>query len=94
MSLSAGAGACRHARHVGAGLRRRLHRQSDRRDDRPYVSQELRLQTIAHYGLDRPLWEQYLTFLGRVLHGDFGRSFVFEMPVMDLIRRACRRRWN
>ena len=51
----------------------------------PDVSQELRLQTIAHYGLDRPLWEQYLTFLGRVLHGDFGRSFVFGMPVMDLI---------
>ena len=51
----------------------------------PDVSQELRLQTIAQYGLDRPLWEQYLTFLGRVLHGDFGRSFVFGMPVMDLI---------
>ncbi|WP_449254714.1 ABC transporter permease [Bosea sp. (in: a-proteobacteria)] len=51
----------------------------------PDVSQELRLQTIAHYGLDRPLWEQYLTFLGRVLHGDFGRSFVFGMPVMELI---------
>ena len=51
----------------------------------PDVSQELRLQTIAQYGLDRPLWEQYFTFLGRVLHGDFGRSFVFGMPVLELI---------
>ena len=51
----------------------------------PDVSQELRLQTIAQYGLDRPLWKQYLTFLGRVLHGDFGRSFVFGMPVLELI---------
>lgn len=51
----------------------------------PDVTQEIRLQTIAHYGLDRPLWEQYFTFLNRVLHGDFGRSFVFGMPVLDLI---------
>lgn len=51
----------------------------------PDVTQQIRLETIARYGLDRPLWEQYLTFLGRVLHGDFGRSFVFGMPVLDLI---------
>ena len=51
----------------------------------PDVSQDIRLDTIARYGLDKPLWEQYVTFLGRVLHGDFGRSFVFGMPVLDLI---------
>ncbi|AOO80471.1 ABC transporter permease [Bosea vaviloviae] len=51
----------------------------------PDVSQDIRLETIARYGLDRPLWEQYFTFLGRILHGDFGRSFVFGMPVLDLI---------
>lgn len=51
----------------------------------PDATQEIRQQTIAFYGLDRPLWEQYLTFLGRVLHGDFGRSFVFGMPVLELI---------
>jgi peptide/nickel transport system permease protein len=51
----------------------------------PDVSQDIRLETIARYGLDRPLWEQYFTFLGRILRGDFGRSFVFGMPVLDLI---------
>lgn len=51
----------------------------------PDATQEIRQQTIAFYGLDRPLWEQYLAFLNRVLHGDFGRSFVFGMPVMELI---------
>lgn len=51
----------------------------------PDVSQDIRLDTIARYGLDKPLWEQYFTFLGRVLHGDFGRSFVFGMPVLELI---------
>ena len=51
----------------------------------PDVTQQIRLDTIARYGLDRPLYEQYFTFLNRVLHGDFGRSFVFGMPVLDLI---------
>jgi peptide/nickel transport system permease protein len=51
----------------------------------PDATQEIRAQTIAFYGLDKPLWEQYFAFLGRVLHGDFGRSFVFGMPVMQLI---------
>lgn len=51
----------------------------------PDVSQDIRLDTIARYGLDQPLWRQYVVFLGRVLHGDFGRSFVFGMPVLDLI---------
>ena len=29
---------------------------------------------IRHWGLDRPLHEQYLTFLGNALQGDFGQS--------------------
>src|SRR5437588_12825542 len=32
----------------------------------------------AHYGLDKPLHEQYLTFLWNVLHLDFGISYVFR----------------
>lgn len=51
----------------------------------PDVSQDIRLETIARYGLDQPLYVQYFTFLGRILQGDFGRSFVFGMPVLDLI---------
>ena len=51
----------------------------------PDVTQEIRAQTIAQYGFDRPLYEQNAAFLGRVLHGDLGRSFVFNMPVTSLI---------
>jgi len=29
----------------------------------------------AAYGLDQPLWKQYLTYLGNALQGDFGPSF-------------------
>ncbi len=50
----------------------------------PDVGQEIRLRDHRPLRLDQPLWQQYLTFLGRVLHGDFGRSFVFGMPVMEL----------
>jgi peptide/nickel transport system permease protein len=51
----------------------------------PDVTQDIRAATIARYGLDKPLWEQYLAFLGRLLHGDFGRSFIYNMPVGSLI---------
>lgn len=31
----------------------------------------------AHYGLDQPLWKQYLTYLGSVARGDLGPSFKY-----------------
>lgn len=34
-------------------------------------------------GLDRPLVEQYVTWLGNVLQGDFGRSYNLNRPVID-----------
>jgi ABC-type dipeptide/oligopeptide/nickel transport system permease component len=37
-------------------------------------------------GLDRPLYEQYLTYVGRVLRGDLGTSFRTRLPVMEDIR--------
>lgn len=36
-------------------------------------------------GLDRPLHEQYLGFVGRMTVGDFGTSFVSSRPVIDVI---------
>ena len=38
----------------------------------------------AHWGLDRPLPEQYLAFVGNALHGDLGTSFQYRVPVRDL----------
>ena len=51
----------------------------------PDATQDIRAAVIAQYGLDQPLWQQYFTFVGRILHGDFGRSFVYNMPVSELI---------
>ncbi len=30
------------------------------------------------YGLDRPLWEQFLIFVAKAARGDFGQSFVYK----------------
>ncbi len=38
-----------------------------------------------HYGLDRPFYEQYLYWLAGMLHGDFGYSFEYDMPVTDVV---------
>ena len=34
-------------------------------------------------GLDRPIWEQYVIWLGNMLQGDFGRSYSLNRPVID-----------
>lgn len=51
----------------------------------PDATQEIRQAAIERYGLDLPIWQQYLAFLERILSGDLGRSFVFNMPVATLI---------
>ncbi|SFT57657.1 ABC transporter permease [Mesorhizobium sp. YR577] len=44
-----------------------------------------RLQVIQSFGLDRPVLEQYWTFLTHALSGDLGNSFVFNQPALTLI---------
>src|SRR5258708_5391224 len=39
----------------------------------------------AHYGLDQPLWRQYLHYLGRVAHGDLGPSFKYSNRTVNEI---------
>ena len=36
-------------------------------------------------GLDRPIVEQFVIWVGRVVRGDFGESFFFKKPVSQLI---------
>ena len=47
-------------------------------------SQEVADDLIREYGLDRPVWEQYLDYLFRVLQGDLGQSFARNAPVTQL----------
>ncbi|MDP6588731.1 MAG: ABC transporter permease [Alphaproteobacteria bacterium] len=46
---------------------------------------EVRLKVLAELGLDRPILEQYVWWLGRIFQGDFGYSFIHGGPVIDQI---------
>jgi peptide/nickel transport system permease protein len=51
----------------------------------PEASFAERQLAVQRLGLDQPVWQQYLTFLGNALHGDLGRSFVHGIPAIELI---------
>src|SRR6478735_5812590 len=39
-------------------------------------------QLLKEYGLDRPVLVQYGIYIGRVLHGDLGKSMITQTPVL------------
>ena len=51
----------------------------------PQADDAEKLRATIALGLDRPLPEQYLSFLRGALTGDLGRSFVFGVPALELI---------
>ncbi len=51
---------------------------------RPVSADQIR-ELEARLGLDRPLPEQFLRYLGGVLRGDLGTSYTFNVPVAEKI---------
>jgi peptide/nickel transport system permease protein len=51
------------------------------------ASQEVYERVRLELGLDRPLYEQFWTYLGKVLEGDFGVSVLTSQAVLDDILR-------
>jgi ABC-type dipeptide/oligopeptide/nickel transport system permease component len=49
---------------------------------------EAQKNLAAAYGLDKPLHEQFLIFLGKAVRGDFGNSFVYKTRTVAEIVRA------
>ena len=49
------------------------------------MNQQERLQAIARLGLDQSLWRQYLAFIDAALHGQLGKSFVYQEDAIGLI---------
>lgn len=47
------------------------------------VDPERHARLLHELGFDRPLLEQYVLYLGRVLQGDLGRSIVTKQPVLS-----------
>ncbi len=50
------------------------------------LAEQIIRETRALYGLDRPLHEQYLSWLGRIVTLDFGNSIRDQRPVLDKLR--------
>lgn len=44
---------------------------------------ELAERIRENLGLNKPLYEQYAIYMGKILHGDLGRSLVTNNPVVD-----------
>src|SRR6201988_912016 len=51
----------------------------------PQADQAEIARATAALGLDQPLWRQYWTFLSGALTGDLGKSFVSNVPAVQLI---------
>ena len=49
------------------------------------VPEEILEALKKQYGFDKPLWKQYLLWLKNLVLLDFGKSFVSEEPVIDMI---------
>jgi peptide/nickel transport system permease protein len=59
--------------------------------ERPGVTEAVRAQWRAQFGLDRPLGEQYLRWMANVPRGELGYSFSHHRPVRDVLADALPR---
>lgn len=48
------------------------------------LSSEDRQIVIERFGLDKPLWQQYLIYLGNVARGELGTSLHYKAPVFGI----------
>jgi peptide/nickel transport system permease protein len=54
--------------------------------DRGAVSEEILQQERARFGLDRPVWEQFLTWLWGAVRLDFGKSMWTGAPIYEEVK--------
>lgn len=50
------------------------------------MTPELKEILRARFGLDKPLWYQYIVYVKNLLHGEFGTSFYWEGDVFDILK--------
>jgi microcin C transport system permease protein len=49
------------------------------------IPEEAKAELKRYFGLDKPIYQRYFIWLGNVATGDFGTSYVYAEPVMDVI---------
>ena len=54
----------------------------------PNASRELRHALEVQFGLDKPIWEQFLLYLRELAHGNLGISYVNRQPVLHNLIEA------
>ncbi len=54
-------------------------------DHEPGMTKELLAQLKANFGLNKPLWVQYFNWLGGALQGNFGYSFSYGVPALQMV---------
>jgi len=56
--------------------------------DNPNVNERVRMTLRAQYGLDRPLPEQFVRYVGQLARGELGWSFSHDRPVREVLASA------
>jgi peptide/nickel transport system permease protein len=56
--------------------------------DNPNVNERVRATLRAQYGLDRPLPEQFVRYVGQLARGELGWSFSHDRPVREVLASA------
>jgi peptide/nickel transport system permease protein len=51
-----------------------------------YVDEVDKQLIMKELGIDRPIWAQYVTWLGNIFSGDLGKSYRYDLPAWDIIR--------
>jgi peptide/nickel transport system permease protein len=53
-----------------------------------HMTPELKAQLTRHFALDEPLWMQFPVYLSNIVRGEFGYSYYYNAPVMEVILPA------
>ena len=54
----------------------------------PHATPALKAELTREFGLDKPMWQQYLIYLRELLHGNLGVSFANRQPVWNNLVEA------
>ncbi len=52
------------------------------------MTPELKAELVHRFALDEPLWSQFFVYLTGIMHGDFGYSYYYNAPVLEIILEA------
>ena len=59
----------------------------------PFFDQEQIEHLRKAWGFDRPMGEQYITFISKAVTGDFGTSFLTKRPAMEVVIERLGNTW-